>query len=398
MSTCATLQTGQGFVSGLLGAIDCNAQTFGAFGFAALSDPASGAFIALSSLLTVFIAIFGIRLLLGHELAGRDLVSAVLRIGIVLTLATSWPAWRILGYDLVTRAPGELAVSVIGAAGTPGAGDFVQRLQRVDDAVVVMTAAGSGRLTGGIAGGIDLGDSARGIALPDQSGFAWGRLFFLVGTLAPLGLLRILGGILVGIAPLMAGLLLFAGTRSVFMGWLRGLGLAALGALVVTLIISAELAVMEPWLADVLAQRQANVFTPSAPTELVALTLVFGLIAFAAVGVIARIAFFAGNHEPVVIARSAYSAHGPSQSDRERITTVTSRSGGLSRAEQLSLSVSEVVRREQQLSRSAAAVGTARAAGSDLSQSRRPRTETAEGRRRNLPRSTAAGAARDART
>ncbi len=90
---CDAVQTGQRFVAQMLAHIDCQAQTIGAYGYGALADPASSVAIALSGLLTVFVAFFGIRLILAEPQSGRDLVGDVLRIGIVLTLATSWPAW-----------------------------------------------------------------------------------------------------------------------------------------------------------------------------------------------------------------------------------------------------------------------------------------------------------------
>lgn len=395
MTGCTALQTGQGFLSGLLGNIDCQAQTFGAFGYEALSDPASGAFALLSALLTIFIAVLGIRLLMGADIGSGDLAGTALKVGIVLTLATSWPAWRILGHDLVVHAPEELAAGIIDASGAPGASDLVQRLQILDDGIVVMTAAGSGRLTGGISAGADLGDSSRGIAIPDQSGLGWGRLFFLVGTIAPLALMRILGGILVGLAPLMAGLLLFAGARGLFMGWLRGLALCALGTLVLSLILSAQIAVMEPWLAGVLAQRGANVFTPSAPTELIAMTMVFALIAFGAIAILARTAFFSESvlslSRPRVVAQRQ-DLRGSSAAEP---IIITSSHETLSRAERTSLAIRDTAEREQRAGTGGHRALTPADRGEPGAAMRAP--ALGESWRRAARRTSAAGAARDAR-
>ena len=63
----------------------------------------------LTGLLTLFVALFGYRLLFGHTPGVRDGVLALVKIGIVLALATSWPAYRTLVYDVALRGPAELA-------------------------------------------------------------------------------------------------------------------------------------------------------------------------------------------------------------------------------------------------------------------------------------------------
>jgi type IV secretion system protein VirB6 len=52
----------------------------GAYGYGALADPASGTSALLTSLLTIFIALWGIRLLLGAGVGARDVVGDALRV------------------------------------------------------------------------------------------------------------------------------------------------------------------------------------------------------------------------------------------------------------------------------------------------------------------------------
>lgn len=301
---CEAILTGQRFVAQTLAHIDCQAQTIGAFGYGALSDPGSPLALALTGLFTTFAAIFGLRLMAGDVLTGRDLVSDALRIGIALTLAASWPAWRTLGYDVVMKGPGEITAAIGGAAGLPGqVGDMAARMQSADDGIVLLTVYGTGRNTGGTNRSDTIGDSFRGIALADLEGLGNGRIAFLVGLLGPLALVRLGAGLLLALAPLMAGLLLFAGTRDLFFGWLRGLAALALGAVALAVIHGVELAVLEPWLRDALALRDAQVLTPSVPTELVALTLTFAVAAFGSLFMIARMTFFGGFGLPRLFAQ-----------------------------------------------------------------------------------------------
>jgi type IV secretion system protein VirB6 len=332
--TCPAILTGQAFLATALSHIDCQSQSIGAYGYGALANSGSTASLALSGLLTLFVALFGVRLLLGYPVAGRDLVSDVLKLAIVVTLATSWPAWRVLGYDLVINGPGQVARAIGLAAGLPGSGgDLGTRLQRVDEALAALNIYGSGRL---------------GVATGDWFQLGLARSAFLTGTLAPLALVRLTAGILLAVAPLMAGLLLFGVTRSLFAGWAKGLIMAFLGSLSLTLVLGAELALIEPWLQDALDQRAADQKILDAPTEVVVITLAFALISIGVIAVMSRIAF----HPSSWIA-----AHMPAARDADRQTVTNQRSdyqervaqGPQSRAMAVATAVSENQRREQHL-------------------------------------------------
>jgi type IV secretion system protein VirB6 len=292
---CPSVTTGNRFLSEAIAHVDCQAQAIGAYGYGALANPGSGVSIALTGLLTIFIAIFGYRLMLGEEMRARGLVGDMLKLGIVLTLATSWPAWRTLGYDVAMKAPGELAGAIAGASRLPGSGnELVSRMQAADDAIVILTVYGTGRTMGGAVRSDTIGDRLEGIAVTDREGLADGRMAYLAGILAPFALVRLGAGFLLALAPLMAGLLLFAGTRDLFFGWLRGLGALALGSACLSVLQGVQLAILEPWLRDALALRSAQVLTPSAPTELSVITSVFMVVSFALLFVIGKIFFFGG--------------------------------------------------------------------------------------------------------
>lgn len=273
---CPSVSTGRGFLSGALQHIDCQAQAIGSYGYGALANPASMVSIALIGLLTIFVAIYGLRLALGHAVAGRDLIGDFVRIAIVLTLASSWPAWRVIGYDVVINGPQEVATVIGRAANLPGAnGDISSRLQKVDDAIAALNEKGAGR---------------PGVANGDWFQLGFARVVFLVGTLGPLGLVRLAAGILLAIAPLVAGLMLFGMTRSIFVGWAKGLVTTFLAMMALSLVLSVELAMVEPWLRDVIRLRIANEQTLNAPIELLIMTLAFAVIAFGMIALAARIA------------------------------------------------------------------------------------------------------------
>ena len=288
---CPSVTTGNEFLVQSLAHIDCQAQTIGSFGFQALASSGSPAVIALTGLLTLFVAIYGIRLLFGPGDEPRGVVTAVLKVGIVLTIAASWPAWRVVAYDTVLYGPAEIASAIMPSSTLPSPqADLPQRLQGIDTGLAAITFAGSGRIVEG-----PLGPQAarefQSMAFADEAGYGWSRPLFLATTLGSLGVLRISGGLLLAIAPLMAGLLLFDFTRGLFAGWLRGLAFVAVASLGATLLLSIQVAVMEPWLVDVLNLRNIDEITPRAPTEALALVLAFAIAMVGMLFLVAKVAF-----------------------------------------------------------------------------------------------------------
>jgi type IV secretion system protein VirB6 len=291
---CTSVITGDRFILRTLEHIDCQAQLIGSYGYQALGDPGSDASLLMTGLLTLFIALFGVRVMFGPTPGPRDLVLGVIKIGIVLTLAFSWPAFRTLIYDVTLDGPAELSATIQSASQGEAASGLGERLQQADDGIVTFTAAGTGRNTGAFIDGAAPGGTFEGTALQDESTFGWARLAYLAGVIGSLGLLRIAAGLLLALAPLAAGMLLFEATRGLFSGWLKGLVLVLLGSLGASLVLSVELAILETWLADALRVRGLGYATPAAPTELLAITLGFALVQFALVWVMARVAFNRG--------------------------------------------------------------------------------------------------------
>jgi type IV secretion system protein VirB6 len=275
---CPAVITGDAFVTRVLLHIDCQAQYLGSYGYLSLAQPGSVAAVVVSGLLTLFVALWGIRLLLGPTPAARDLVLDTLKVGIVLALAFSWPAFRTIVHDVVLTGPAEIASAITspGLAST-GAG-FIDRLQSADNAITLLTEAGTGRDGGQLVDPDREGTSFAAVGLQDESTFGYGRLAFLVGMFGPLAILRLGAGLLLAIAPLAAGLLLFEQTRGLFSGWFKGLAFVVLGVLAVTFSLALELAMLEPWLTDALRVRDLGYATPTAPTELLAMTLAFALV------------------------------------------------------------------------------------------------------------------------
>ncbi len=325
---CPQVATGNEFLVRTLAHLDCQAQTIGSFGFQSLAGPGSLASLVLGALLTLFVALYAIRPLFGPLDEPRELMTAGLKVGIVLTMAVSWPAWRTIAYDTVLYGPAEVAAAITPSTLPDPRTDFAQRLQNLDTGIATLTVVGSGgeqdRLTDNAAS-----SSFAAVALDSRNAFGWARSLYLAATIGSLATLRIAGGLLLALAPLFAGLLLFDLTRGIFSGWLRGLALVAFGSLGLTVLLSVQLAVTEPWLADVLERRSLRLATPTAGTELLALVMGFTIAIAGLMYLLGKVSFqqaisasrpvlarIADQHRPVraVVATSAERAQIPVRS------------------------------------------------------------------------------------
>jgi type IV secretion system protein VirB6 len=347
---CPPILTGNEFLPRVLEHIDCQSRLLGTFGYQSLAEPGSLASIVMTGFLTVFVALFALRLLLGPAPGARDTVFDVLKIGIVLTLAFSWPAWKVLVHDVVLDGPAQIAALIASPGlGEPSAG-FAAQLQATDTAIVQMTELGMGRNSGALAEDNSLGGSFSGAALRDENALGLARLFFLAGTIGSLALLRLAAGLLLSLAPLAAGLLLFGMTRGLFSGWLRGLVLTLLGTLGASLILAVEMALLGPWLADVMRLRELGYATPSAPIEIFAMTVAFAAVLVGMVWILGKVSFTRGWQDWKAEAKAWKDLPQPSQAPSQTILAPVRASS--SRAETISNSVISLVRREEQMSAS----------------------------------------------
>ena len=342
---CPAIITGDSFLLRALAHIDCQAQVIGSYGYQALGQPGSTASVLMTSLLTLFIALFGIRLLFGPPPGARDVVFDVLKIGIVLTLAFSWPAFRTVIYDVTLKGPAEVATTIGTASGNalPGEG-LAERLQRADNAIVRLTEVGAGRNLGALIDKDAPGGTFESAALADDTAFGSARLLFLAGTIGTLALLRIAAGLLLALAPLVAGLYFFPWTRGLVAGWIKGLVLTMAGSVGAALVLSVELAIIEPWLADALKVRALGYAIPAAPTELFAIMLAFAIVQLMMIWLLARVVFTRG---------WLTLPDWPRMPDVQLMPQVAGNARSVSgevtilRAEQIGSSVETVVRREQ---------------------------------------------------
>ncbi len=309
MAACSSLAPSTGFVGGVLDFVDCQAQAIGAGAYQALAAPGSTLSLVLTGLLTLFVGLFGYRLLFGQVPTMRDGVLALVKIGIVLALATSWAAYRTLVYDVAFRGPAELASDIGGPAALPGAGGgLVARLDNADRLMLALAAWGVGDQAavaaataqrppyptpgGSTAAPPPGAPGAEEAPTSSFDGLALGgaRILFLTGAAGAMAALRLIAAVLLALGPFFFAFLLFDATRGLFEGWLRVLGGAALGAVGAAILLGVELALIEPRLATLISLRAAGYAIPGAAVELFVIMLIFTVAMAAMVIATARVA------------------------------------------------------------------------------------------------------------
>jgi len=242
--SCATAAS-SGLVQGLLGSVDCNVQSMSASAYAALSGPNSQVGLALTALLTIYVAVLGLRLMMGlAPLRIGDITLTALKLGVVLALATNWPAYQTLVFDTLFHGPEQLAANIIQTVQSPDSrlrGNPFDLLQYVYDQLQVASAffantagPGASPLTGG----------------PGFAAFALTAAsnLMLLSTMGVVLTAKIVLALLLALGPVFVGLLLFDATRGVFEGWLRAALAFAFAPLFATFGLVVQLVLIEPHL------------------------------------------------------------------------------------------------------------------------------------------------------
>ncbi len=298
MAGCAQLPADAQMVQGLIGSVDCRVQDLARTGYAALAAPGSPVGLLLTGLLTLYVVFVGYRLILGRGgLRVGDATLMVIKIGLVVALATNWSLFQTLVYDTLTKAPAELGGLLLGGqAASPFARlqDAFDGLQESASLMASRAGAGPAAMQGG----------------PGFGAFAvnTGGLTLVLSTLGVLLASKIVLAILLALAPLIAGLTLFEATRGLVEGWLKAMIALALTPLITILTLSLELTMLAPSLkalAEARAAQQFAAFDIGPAVTVLVLTLVFALVMVLAV--IAVCVTAAGLRLPRGLAGAAWS-------------------------------------------------------------------------------------------
>ena len=301
IAACPSGITSDTLARDVLATADCLIGSEVQQSYATLLAPGGAFATALTLALTIYVAVFAYRLILGlTALTLAEVVPHFVKIGIVFALVTSWASYQTLIFDTLFHAPEQLADVIVQQAAGPGAtgGDVLGTLQEVitrmidaaGDAwgqvpppahpVTVATAAA----TTAAATTAAAAPAAPAAALPVLGApqLAAALLWLGVATLmaASVGVLlvaRIVLALLLLLGPVFLAFALFPSTRGLAEGWLRVSVKFALVPLFALPLVAAVVAVLGPVVAGLDAAPIVSV--RDGPALLIALiVLVFAAV------------------------------------------------------------------------------------------------------------------------
>ncbi len=260
----------------VLASADCLIAEHVQQGYATLLAPGGAFAIALTIALTIYVALFGYRLMLGlASLTLGEVVPHFVKIGIVFALVTSWPSYQTLVFDTLFHGPEEVADAVVRQAAGPGAasGDVLAALQKVfirlTDAAgdawsqtppVPVRPAAANPVAPVVPAAVTPavpGTPAATPALPPVSApqfvatLLWASaLVMMAASLGVLLVVRIVLALLLLLGPVFVAFALFRPTRGLAEGWLRVTVKFALVPLFALPLIAVVVAVLGPLVAE----------------------------------------------------------------------------------------------------------------------------------------------------
>ena len=293
---CGAPDAAAPLLQGLAGYLECHVGGLGELGYQSLASSSMlGAL--LTGCLTLYVALFGYRLLLMQDVDFRDAVLAALRAGIVLTFALQWTSYEPVVYRVVTQGPQELAGFVLEPEGfaVSTASEAADRLQTAYQTLERLTPS---QTPSDRPAAVPINPYAYASVIPPltpttppsqnsaQPPLTAGEGMLLVSALGPSVALQVAAAILLALGPVIAVLALFDPFLGLLEGWLRALGGTLIGGCGLATILALELGFLEGEAAGKIGST-----APPGDLEFIATGAIFGLLALTvmlAAGLVAR--------------------------------------------------------------------------------------------------------------
>ena len=290
----------------LLASVDCFIAGKVEASFASLFAPGGSLASALTIALTIYVAIYGYRVALGlASVTLADIVPHFIRIGLVLALATNWPAYERLVFKLLFDGPQQVAALVMPGASASKGDAVIVGEQRVFDALTTYAgeawmqrdpAAPPANATPAPAPAQPTPPAVAGAtpAVPAQqganiTGFIPGppqfvaialwisALLMMASSVGLLLIVRIILALLLVVGPLFIALGLFSATRGLSEGWLRAALKFALVPLIVLPLAGVLVTVLTPFVAT-LPEGPITAFRDTPALAILMIVVVFAFV------------------------------------------------------------------------------------------------------------------------
>ena len=269
IGSCPVTIAADALAQDVLASADCLIANQVQQSYASLLAPGGTFAAALTIALTIYVAIFGYRLILGQSsLTLGEVVPHFIKIGIVFALATSWPSYQTLVFDTLFHGPEQIADVIVRQASGSGTaqGDVMAALQAVFDrltdaagdawAQTPAAAPPTATVVPAVQGAVPV-TAAPASALPQLgapqfvAALLWTcALVLMSASVGVLLVVRIVLALLLLLGPVFVAFALFRATRGLAEGWLRVTVKFALVPLFALPLIAVAVAVLGPLVAS----------------------------------------------------------------------------------------------------------------------------------------------------
>jgi type IV secretion system protein VirB6 len=199
---------GQAIIAPMLRSVDCLSTEATAAAFQRLVGSSGALNAALTSALTLYIAIMALGMITGRStLSLARITPRMMTLGLALTFATSWVAYSQTVWTLLATGPDWLAAQMLGLRGSATQA-LANRLDHVF--ALLLQAARDAQSAQGDAKGMQPAD------VLDLS-----ALILMIGSVGVLVTSRIVLAVLLAVGPIFVILSIFGGTRGLFEGWAK---------------------------------------------------------------------------------------------------------------------------------------------------------------------------------
>ena len=280
MSACPGPEDVTGVAHGVLASVGCNSQRLSLDAYAALTGPGSFLPTALTTCLTIYVALLGYGLLTGSPRLKLAQVSQTgLKIGAVVALTLNWSVFQTLVFNVAAEAPFEVGQIFTQAASVGGSEqadqDPLTRLEAIhqeltDSARSLIQPAAAAGAPAPNANAVSAGPQP-----PAAEALLWMATTLIVCSVGLIALAMVAQAILVALGPAFMLFFLFDATRGLFVGWVRALVAAIIAPITSWGGLMICLATLEPWVERLARERAAHAIKVDTVSSLVTFVTTF---------------------------------------------------------------------------------------------------------------------------
>ena len=265
--------------------VDCQSAAYVASAYAGLFGNGGGLGQVLAGALTIYIAFYGYRLIVGAGAAtAPDLIRRLAVIGVVLALSSNWPAYQTLFVNTVTGGAEELAGMVSSAtSGRPASSLSIAG--EIDVAVSEMTRLASEWSRRPTAGAADSPVSPLAAQQPlapagvSAVNMLWLSAILLgVSSAGVIVITKISLAFLLALGPMFLMLAVFPPSRGLFEGWLRAIVAGAFVLAFTILATGGALSIIAPIVGAIARDQEQGVNDAGPVFTLLIASIVFAML------------------------------------------------------------------------------------------------------------------------